>query len=1284
MPVTSHSNLAGILVQWASPPPQLTKESSVVIVLTVGGDEALRTEPLARRSDVVWRMENEVLQTPLGGQVFNLEVKSRNAEHASDTPIGHVQVNSDELLALCLQGHVMTAIALSTRQDDPDAKIELEFVVYVDKNFEARSHGHALASSDGPSRKLDHTFFLANQLSDTYADKWTFLMTIGTHYFNGLRTSHDALALPKALAAFDEAIRLILNVVPLKSDQQDFLRAMMEIYVAVTSEAVAFECDAKAIDSLSAMLNNSSTIFLMLYDRFGDRGDLRKAIELCEQAKARVPRDHPDTSIHLHRWGVATLSRFRFSGAVRDINESIASLERSVRLPPESDVIFLSRRLSNLGTAYVLRAEYARDLQDVTKAIAAHTRAIAFKEDYVSLLELGDAVLLRFMLQRDLADAEVAVVTLERALDLVPDGHPELRRCLGNLAVAYHNRFEATYRLEDIDSAVEMAQRALDALVDTGDNSPERAMHLASLGNAHMVRAEILLEVQDLHDAIKALNQAVELTPSGLAHLQKRRYNLGNAYSQRYQRLHDPRDVDCAISEFDASLKLLPEGHADQPLCLSQLAEALTAKFEATSSVEDIDRAIYLSLGALDAVKRGDYRRRSMLSHLAKSYISRFEAFQDPIDLDEAVRRYEEVMDLAVTDAEGPDKQGDAMRLARALERRFKYKNTSDDIDAAIVNYRLAATTPNGVPWTSFLAAKYWARAARTRGEDGLAVALHAYGMAVELLPRVGWIGQTIAKRHSQLVAMGSSLATEAVAVAVALGEHRLAIEWLEQARTIVWGQHFKLRSSFDDLRVAAPELATELDRVSRALDTAGSRDFAPTTDVLGFIRETAVAAGGRITADEWKKLQSHLTDLSDFLSSVGARMEVVTARERLAREQRRLAEEWERLVARIRTVPGFEDFLRPRSYSQIMKTVVHSPVVVVNADRLRCDALVLMEGRDENQVIHISLESFTFDHAQRLQSGLSRLLSAQNLRERSTRAARMVPTDPSVTGIDTILAELWKGVVKPILESLPVALPPAAGDDLPRLWWCPTGLFASLPLHAAGVYTDDEPGTKLSDFAIPSYTPTLTPFTLTRRSPSTGEFHGILSVSQTATLPNAEIESLRIQEMAQDRSVDCRSLRNEEAVIQAVLDGLDHYGWVHFACHGVQDIEEPTNSHFVLHDGSLTMLKLIAASCENADFAFLSACQTAMGTEMLPDEAAHLAAGMLAAGFKSVVGTMWSIQDSVGPIVAEQVYKTLLSGTAEPDSSQAAVALHYAVQVLRAQDHSKSFCWVPFVHFGQ
>jgi CHAT domain-containing protein len=80
----------------------------------------------------------------------------------------------------------------------------------------------------------------------------------------------------------------------------------------------------------------------------------------------------------------------------------------------------------------------------------------------------------------------------------------------------------------------------------------------------------------------------------------------------------------------------------------------------------------------------------------------------------------------------------------------------------------------------------------------------------------------------------------------------------------------------------------------------------------------------------------------------------------------------------------------------------------------------------------------------------------------------------------------------------------------------------------------------------------------------------------------------------------------------------------VHLACHGLQDSDDATQSGFCLGDGRLTISQLMELKFDKAYLAFLSACETAKGDSQHPDQAMHLAAAMLFAGFKGVIATMW------------------------------------------------------------
>jgi len=73
----------------------------------------------------------------------------------------------------------------------------------------------------------------------------------------------------------------------------------------------------------------------------------------------------------------------------------------------------------------------------------------------------------------------------------------------------------------------------------------------------------------------------------------------------------------------------------------------------------------------------------------------------------------------------------------------------------------------------------------------------------------------------------------------------------------------------------------------------------------------------------------------------------------------------------------------------------------------------------------------------------------------------------------------------------------------------------------------------------------------------------------------------------------------------------------------------------------------------------------------------------MLFVGYRSVIATMWSIRDKDAPVVADEVYRHLLS-VEQPDSTQAAGVLHHAVARLRKESPEISFLfWVPFIHIG-
>ncbi|KAG8720174.1 hypothetical protein FRC09_010016, partial [Ceratobasidium sp. 395] len=456
----------------------------------------------------------------------------------------------------------------------------------------------------------------------------------------------------------------------------------------------------------------------------------------------------------------------------------------------------------------------------------------------------------------------------------------------------------------------------------------------------------------------------------------------------------------------------------------------------------------------------------------------------------------------------------------------------------------------------------------------------------------------------------------EAAAAAIEQNRYDLALEWLEEGRSIVWSQILQLRAPLDLLYSVDIDLATAMEQVAFGLETIGSRNH---TQIRG-------------------------STLS-------------VSQEETAREHRSLALKWEKLVASIRKLPRFERFLLPKKHSELVESAPSTTFVMVNIHHTRCDALALTSG--SSKITHIPLPSFSQEKCMIMRDQLLSALQGGGIRARTSR--RPIFELPSREQMfKSVLATLWIDVVTPILNALGyLEEPPVNFDNVPRITWCTTGPLAFLPLHAAGLY--DRPFSKTLNYVVSSYVPTLG--TLLNAPPLLTKFDGILAVGQADLAGSAPlagtIEELdRIQEQA--GSHNFTRLAEETATPAAVLSAMKQHSWVHLACHASQNLADPAASAFTLHKGHLDLATITREQLPNAQLAFLSACETAMGDEGIPDGAVHLAAGMLMSGYRTVIATMWPIHDSDAPIIAEQFYSQILEN-GMPNADKSARALHKA-----------------------
>jgi hypothetical protein len=473
-------------------------------------------------------------------------------------------------------------------------------------------------------------------------------------------------------------------------------------------------------------------------------------------------------------------------------------------------------------------------------------------------------------------------------------------------------------------------------------------------------------------------------------------------------------------------------------------------------------------------------------------------------------------------------------------------------------------------------------------------------------------------------------------------------VEVLEQGRLVLWTQALHLRTDLTRLREHAPELADRLDEVRRELDQP-----LPGTALGGL---AAPAASGNA-------------------ATVAAHEQAVAARRQLARE-------WDDLVARVRRLDGFEHLLTGIPFADLQAAAVSGPVLIVNASQLGCHALIVTAGHPGVQPV--PLPDLTSQEAMDRANMLLNVLNRAGETGLDTQADRHA--------VFNVLDWLWRVIAAPVLDTLGHTGPPADGAVWPRVWWCPIGPLTVLPLHAAGRYspTANIPARRAETVpgrVISSYTPTLAALRRAREAPAVtpGAVRqlvvGMPKTPGQAPLP-AVPDELRVLAGYFPPPTQARHLVAEEATRTAVLGTLADYPWVHLSCHAYQNLADPAGSAFALWDGPLTVADLSALRMGHAELAFLSACQTAAGSTRLLDEAIHLAGAMQLLGYRHVIATLWTIADKPAPGVAKAVYAQL-TRTGHADTSQAAEAMHHAVEALRRAYPASPLLWAPYIHIG-
>ncbi|WP_405951441.1 CHAT domain-containing protein [Streptomyces prunicolor] len=393
--------------------------------------------------------------------------------------------------------------------------------------------------------------------------------------------------------------------------------------------------------------------------------------------------------------------------------------------------------------------------------------------------------------------------------------------------------------------------------------------------------------------------------------------------------------------------------------------------------------------------------------------------------------------------------------------------------------------------------------------------------------------------------------------------------------------------------------------------------------------------------------------------------------------------ENWADLMGRIRNLDGMAGFLRAPSVQALRRHAEQGPVVVVNISERRCDALILRADA-EQPVQTVPLTGLTQADV------VAQLL-------RLTGAVFAAPNDPSLLArrdaqrdLDAILRWLWDRVTSPVLDALGLTAPSSDTQPPPRIWWCPVGLMAYFPLHAAGRHDSDARAGKATvmDRAVSSYTTTVRALADRFSPPAAGTTPHTLVVAvpdaeNAPSLPGAAAEAAALAELLPNSLV----LSGAQATYENVVRALPAHPVAHLSCHGLTSWENPAAGMLLLHDHltrPLTVEQLSAMELPHADLAYLSACSTSHTHPYSADEALHITGAFQLAGYRRVIGTLWPVDDTTSVEITRATYADLTHGGSTPPRTElSARALHRAVRALRDRYPASPSLWAGYVHVG-
>jgi CHAT domain-containing protein len=229
-----------------------------------------------------------------------------------------------------------------------------------------------------------------------------------------------------------------------------------------------------------------------------------------------------------------------------------------------------------------------------------------------------------------------------------------------------------------------------------------------------------------------------------------------------------------------------------------------------------------------------------------------------------------------------------------------------------------------------------------------------------------------------------------------------------------------------------------------------------------------------------------------------------------------------------------------------------------------------------------------------------------------------------------------------------------------------PHNVLHAIPFHAlfdGTRYVGD-------DFTV-SYAPSASIYRLCRAKPHARGAGALIMGVPDAMAPLIADEVTAVAEIMPE----ARVFVGAEATAAQLRSHAAESRFVHLATHARFRSDNAMFSSILLGDGPLCVYDLYQMQLPS-ELVTLSGCGTGLASSVAGDEQVGLVRGLLYAGARTVLLTLWDAHDRATATFMQVFYRSVQGGLSP------ARALQHGMQVVRG-DHSHPFYWAPFILIG-